>query len=110
MNLTKELFLEVMTEMQATDDYEKGLNRYIKGSAADGYIYQPNCVDILGKLLSYFYKDVDDIDALSRFCTDLDYGRKYKDDSVKDEFGKNIDLSSAEKLYEYLNRSNRDKE
>lgn len=44
----------------------------------------------------------DDKDILSWWLYELDYGRKFKMGYMTDEKGNNIDLSTAEKLYDYL--------
>ena len=36
------------------------------------------------------------------FIFELDYGRKFKMGMARDDMGDNIDLSTAEKLYDYL--------
>ena len=41
-------------------------------------------------------------DMISYWIYELDYGREYKDGYVQDREGKNIDISTAEKLYDYL--------
>lgn len=44
----------------------------------------------------------DEADWIDYFIYDLDYGRKYAPGIVKDKKGNNVDLSSAEKLYDYI--------
>lgn len=39
---------------------------------------------------------------ISWWCFDLEFGAKYRDGCVLDYDGKNIDLSTAEKLYDFL--------
>ena len=41
-------------------------------------------------------------DTISYWLYELDYGRKYKKGCFKDENGKKIDISTPEKLYDYL--------
>ena len=41
-------------------------------------------------------------DTISWWIYELDYGRKYEGGCIQDEEGNNIDVSTAEKLYDYL--------
>ena len=41
-------------------------------------------------------------DMISCWIYELDYGREYKDGYVQDGEGNNIDISTVEKLYDYL--------
>lgn len=41
-------------------------------------------------------------DMISYWIYKLDYGKEYKDGYVQDGEGNNIDISTAEKLYDYL--------
>ena len=41
-------------------------------------------------------------DMISYWIYELDYGKEYKDGYVQDGEGNNIDISTAEKLYDYL--------
>ena len=40
---------------------------------------------------------------ISYFIYELDYGRDYEEGCITDQDGNNIDFSTAEKLYDYLN-------
>ena len=53
-------------------------------------------VDLLEELMG------DDSETISYFCYDLEFGRKYYPGCITEEDGTEIDLSNAEKLWEYL--------
>ena len=53
-------------------------------------------VFLLRKLLNDAFEDIE------YFIYELDYGRKYEPGMITDNFGQDIDFSSAEKVYEYL--------
>ena len=54
---------------------------------------------IVVQLLENMFNDTD---ILSWWLYDLDYGRKFKIGCIQDENGQDIDLSTADKLYDYL--------
>ena len=55
---------------------------------------------IVVKLMERLMRD--NAGNISYFIYELDYGKKYKDGYVQDGKGNNIDISTAEKLYDYL--------
>lgn len=100
--ITKEYFNEIMENIKNTYKYQEGLNDYFSKNGADGYIYQPDCVDTTMKLLHNIFGEKDIDEWISYFCFELDFGRKYKDGLVKDEFGNNIPLATFDDLYVLL--------
>lgn len=100
--ISKELFVEAIEDMKKSDDYQNWLNKTMQSKGVEGYLYQPNCVDIVIKLLHNLFYNTDKGDTISYFCLDLDYGRKWKPGSIADKNGKDIDLSTSENLYDYL--------
>ena len=60
--ITKEYFNEIMENVKNTYKYQEGLNDYFSKNGADGYIYQPDCIDTTIKLLHNIFgeKDVDE--------------------------------------------------
>lgn len=55
--------------------------------------------DIVIKLLENMFHDGD---TISWWIYDLDYGTKYEDGCITENDGTIIDLSTPEKLYDYL--------
>lgn len=55
-------------------------------------------VFLLRKLMDDLYENID------YFINELDFGRKYKPGMITDDDDEDIDLSTAEKLYDYLVR------
>ena len=100
--ITKEYFNEIMESIKKTYKYQEGLNDYFSKNGVDGYIYQPDCIDTLIKLLHNVFGEKDINERISYFCFELDFGRKYKEGLVKDEFGKNITLETYDDLYTLL--------
>lgn len=97
--ITKEYFFEIMENIKNTYKYQEGLNDYFSKNGVDGYIYQPDCVDTTMKLLHNIFGEKDTDEWISYFCFELDFGRKYKEGLVKDEFGNNIPLATFDDLY-----------
>ena len=100
--ITREYFNEIMENIKNTYKYQEGLNDYFSKNGVDGYIYQPDCIDTTMKLLHNIFGEKDINEWISYFCFELDFGRRYKDGLVKDEFGKNISLATFDDLYTLL--------
>ena len=109
MIVSKELFIEAVNELERAFDYQENLNKFFKNNCSDGYLIQPDCSDMVIKLLENVMKlerNEDGYTDLSYFCLGLEFGRKFVPGCIKeiDEDGNEVELdfSSAEKLYDYL--------
>lgn len=100
--ISKELFVEVIEDARKSDDYQNWLNKQLKENGVDGYLFLPTCVDSVVKLLHTYFEKFDTNDIISYFCFELDYGRKWKSGMISEKNGADIDISTPEKLYEYL--------
>ena len=100
--ITRDFFIEIMKNVQKTYKYQEGLNDYFAKNGADGYVYQPDCIDTTIKILHKLFSEKDMNEWISYFCFELDFVKKYKDGLVKDEFGKNIPLATFDDLYTLL--------
>ncbi len=100
--ISKEYFNEIMESINKSYKYQEGLNDYFSKNGVDGYIYQPDCVDTTIKLLHNIFGEKDKDEWISYYCFELDFGKKYKNGIVKDEFGKDIPLSTYDDLYKIL--------
>lgn len=60
--------------------------------------HEGTVVFLLRKLMDDLYENID------YFINELDFGRKYKPGMITDDDDEDIDLSTAEKLYDYLVR------
>ena len=67
--------------------------------------------DFLGSDMSYLACEVcdllkiamnNDCEDIEYFCFELEFGKKWKPGMIEDEDGNDIDLSSAEKLFDFL--------
>lgn len=100
--IRKEDFVEVLCEVREVNDYQEGLNKYFNEHGADGYLFQPDCVCSVIKLLHLMFGEKDRGEWISHFCFELDFGRKWKPGGCLDDDGQEITLSTPEELYDYL--------
>lgn len=100
--ISKELFVEIIEDAKKSDDYQNWLNQQFRLNGAEGYLFQPTCVDSVIKLLHTIFGDADSDNMISYFCFELDYGRKWKEGMIAEQNGEKINLSSPEMLYDYL--------
>lgn len=103
--ISKELFVEIIDDLNRAENYQKDLNSFFKAHDTDGYIFQPDCSVSVLKLLHEMFGKADEADWIEYYCFELDYGKKYKPGCVVDEHNKEIDMSSAENLYDFLIRN-----
>lgn len=111
--ITKEEFCKIIKHLKIMSDYERQAYKASKKLAEklDSMFYEPFSdptpavsfqEPMVVFLLEKMFSDTGDIQY---FIYELDYGRKYSDGCVVDTVGGKdiiIDLSSAEKLYDYL--------
>ena len=107
--ITKQQFVEIINKMKVTDDFVNEINdktRQLRETLDDSFVdfFDGNSLfvahtDLVVKLLENMFNDNN---IISWWIYELDYGRQYKDGCIQDENGNNIDLSTSEKLYEYL--------
>lgn len=98
--MKKELFIEALNKLAAVDKYNNDLNTMLKKNGSEGYIIQPNCSDIVIRILREEMKDTSLNSPIEFFIFESNYGKKKATYSDKD--GNVIDLSSPELLYNYL--------
>ena len=109
--ISKEEFCEIIKQLRGAKDLQDQVGELYRNSecnrAHDYCNYgaiQINHEDIVINLLKVMFDDV--IDDIHYFVYELDYGREYKDGMIteidKEGNKKTVDLSTAEKLYDYL--------
>lgn len=106
--ISKEQFVNIIRKLQLVDDFVEETNdkaRQLRddlgGSFSDFFDSHTLFVahdDLVVNLLENIF----DNDMISYWIYELDYGRKYEDGRVQDVDGKIIDISTCEKLYDYL--------
>lgn len=103
--ITKERFVEIIKRLENYNRLQgriNGLfNECIDNKESDFCNAGSICIgheSVVVELLENMFNT----DMVSYWVYDLDYGRKYKDGYVQDGEGNIIDLSTLEKLYDYL--------
>lgn len=107
--LSKEEFCKYIDIIKKMSDKEEALTQAFRDldESADVSLvglYTPErraILDILNKVMAVpttkeWYGDID------YFCYELNFGKDYKEGYVTDTDGTNIDLSTSDKLYDYL--------
>ena len=104
--ITREEFVEIIKRLKETDNLVKDINDKIRNSAEAHISDFTNAgslmichEDIVVHLLENMFNDTD---IISWWIYELDYGKQYKRGCIKDCNGKNINVSDAGKLYDYL--------
>lgn len=104
--ISKEQFVKIINRLKDTDDFVKETNNRARKLADSIESAEINAMglaisheSIVVELLEDMFNDSD---YISWWLYDLEYGRDYKDGCIQDEKGKIIDLSTAEKLYDFL--------
>lgn len=107
VDLSREEFVTIINKLRDSSDLVNKVDELFQASrdnvecdfcngAALQISHESTVVLLLRKLLNDAYEDID------YFIYEIDYGRKYKPGMITDDNGKDIDWSSAEKLYDYL--------
>ena len=103
--ISKEFFIQCINDVKECEEYAVKLNDFFRKNKVEGYIFQPDCSATVVRLLHEIFGKADANDDISYFCYELDFGKRWQKGMIKDTVnGKqvDIDMSSAEKLYDYL--------
>lgn len=106
--MTKEKFIEIINEIQELHKYEEDLYALNRNYEADFQF--PTLEDTVVKLLEeIFHCPTDECvgSDISYFIYELDFGQEWEPGMIIDESGNDIDLSTVEKLYNYLIREHK---
>lgn len=105
--LTKEEFIQTIDKIQEALDFEQKVNELYWNAGYQSPEYPDLYSPLIKTLDRMFYADserdvknfISDIDY---FCIELDFGRKYTPGCITYADGTEIDMSTADKLYDYL--------
>ena len=105
--LSKEEFCSIMERLREAkdlvdkvDDLFNKSRENIENDFVNGASLQISHESTVVKLLKFIMNDQDDL--IGYFIYELDYGRKYEAGMIQDENGMDIDISSSEKVYDYI--------
>lgn len=104
--ITKKEFVEIINRLKETDELKNKINSLIRESTdcmITDFTEAGSLLicheDIVVKLLENMFNDTD---TISWWLYDRDYGRKFKIGDIYYNDGYKPDLTTAEKLYDYL--------
>lgn len=114
MLISKEEFVKIINRLRDYNDLQDKIQDLFKDNIDNQEMDFMNagsiCIGhetIVVELLENIFNDTD---TISYWLYELDYGRKYKKGCFTDENGKEIDISTASYLYNYLFTQNLEKE
>lgn len=108
MIISKDRFVEITNRLKDYNDLQNKIDDLFEESIDNKEMDFVNAGSIcIGheSVVVYLLERMFDTDMISYFIYELDYGKKYKAGCVLDENMNEIDLSTAEKLYDYLIKS-----
>ena len=104
--ITKQEFIKIINALKETDNICDKVNQIFKESRdskiSDGMNAASLMIcheDIVVKLLEKIFNDTD---TISYWLYELEYGSKYKEGCLRESDGTIVDISTSEKLYDYL--------
>lgn len=102
--MTKELFITTLNSIKKQIEIDKKNSSMLQEMFPDDSIYCGYNNSELFNSLNLILKEQmkDDDDWIDYFMYELDFGKKYRKGMVKESDGTIIDLSNAERLYEFL--------
>ena len=103
--LSKSEFVDVIETIQKTYDFENKVYDVFANNDQEAPSFPSNIgtvIDILNRMFEleitdYYGSDID------YFCYELNFGRDYEPGCAETD-GEDVDLSTAEKLYDYITR------
>lgn len=90
--ISKEEFAKTINDLKKTTEFIEKLNADLPELC---FTHEKVIISLLEKIFK------DEV-TISWWIDELDYGKKYKDGCLKDMNGNIIDVSTAEKLYDFL--------
>lgn len=103
--ISKEKFIEIINKLKEVNDFVDETNERARklNDAIMSDFYNTMSLSISHEsLVVELLENMFNSDMISYWIYELDYGREYKDGYVQDGEGNNIDISTVEKLYDYL--------
>ena len=104
--IDKKEFVDIINKLKEVDDFVDETNnraRKLNDAIISGFFNASSLSisheNIVVKLLENMFNDND---IISWWLYELDYGRRYRKGCFQDGNGKNINISTPEKLYDYL--------
>ena len=106
--ISKEKFVEIINRLRNYNYLQNKIDDLFRDNIDNKEMDFVNAGSICvghESVVIYLLENMFDTDMISYFIYELDYGKKYKAGCVLDENINEIDLSTPEKLYDYLVKS-----
>lgn len=106
--ISKEKFVEIINRLKSYDELQDKINDLFKDNIDNKEEDFMNAGSIcIGheSVVVYLLERMFDTDMISYFIYELEYGEKYEKGCILNANMSEIDLSTAEKLYDYLIKS-----
>lgn len=103
--ISKEKFVEIINRLKSYTELQNKINDLFRDNIDNKEMDFINAGSIcIGheSVVVYLLERMFDTDMISYWIYELDYGKEYKYGYVQDGEGNNIDISTVEKLYDYL--------
>lgn len=103
--ISKKEFVEIIERLKNYNDLQDKIDDLFKSNIDNKEMDFMNAGSICvghESVVVYLLENMFDTDMISYWIYELEYGEKYTEGCVLDENMNNIDLSTAEKLYNYL--------
>ena len=103
--ISKEKFVEIINRLKSYNELQKKINDLFEDNIENTEMDFMNAGSICvghESVVVYLLENMLDTDMISYFIYELEYGEKYEKGCVLDANMTEIDLSTAEKMYDYL--------
>lgn len=103
--ISKKEFVEIIERLKNYNDLQDKIDDLFKSNIDNKEMDFMNAGSIcIGheSVVVELLENMFNTDMISYWIYELDYGKEYKDGYVQDGKGNNIDISTLEKLYDYL--------
>jgi len=100
--INKEQFVKCINQLKKHDEMLDDVNKIFKKNNQDTVIFDTDLHTVIVDLLKNVFDDNSQYSNIEYFIYDLEYGKKYKSGMITDKDDKDILLSSAEELYDFL--------
>lgn len=103
--ISKERFCKIINNLKEVNEFVKETNERAKklNDAIISDFYNTMSLSISHEeIVVELLDNMFDTDMISYWIYELDYGKKYRKGCIQDSNGKEINVKTAEKLYDYL--------
>jgi hypothetical protein len=102
--MQKKQFLAVMDALKQQYDKDERIDKFLSKEFNEcGHFFFNETHSALWNCLMQLLYDKFDWEEIDYFVYEMEFGMKWKKGMITDKDGNDVDLSSAEKLWKYLN-------